>query len=84
MRSYERGRTCGHSACDTILSIYNPSKYCWAHEEVAAGRHAQCTPRLTREVTLEAIRAERLRRAAQARPASDQPGDEAGSAESVA
>ena len=50
MRSYERGRTCGHSACDTILSIYNPSKYCAMHARMAATGRRRGAPRPIREV----------------------------------
>jgi hypothetical protein len=53
VRSYRSGRTCGHSACDTILSIYNPSMYCWAHDALASGRRAHGAQRPTREVTCE-------------------------------
>ena len=53
VRAYERGRTCGHGACDTILSIYNPSRYCWAHEKLASGAQTRDVPRATREVVCE-------------------------------
>lgn len=33
-----RGRVCAHEGCDTILSIYNPAKYCSAHGAEALGR----------------------------------------------
>jgi hypothetical protein len=35
---YKRGRTCAHDGCATILSIYNPAKYCAAHLQEAAAR----------------------------------------------
>lgn len=34
----ERGRICAHDGCDTILSIYNPAKYCSAHVTAALDR----------------------------------------------
>lgn len=34
----ERGRICEHAGCETILSIYNPSKYCGAHVTDSIGR----------------------------------------------
>jgi hypothetical protein len=30
-RTYARGRVCAHEGCDTRISIYNKSPYCWAH-----------------------------------------------------
>ena len=36
---YKRGRTCAADGCATILSIYNPAKYCSAHlQELQARR----------------------------------------------
>ena len=29
---YAEGRVCANEACETRLSVYNRSKYCWAHE----------------------------------------------------
>jgi hypothetical protein len=42
-----RGRVCAHEGCDTILSIYNPTRYCSAHVQEAAGRRrtSSQTPR---------------------------------------
>jgi hypothetical protein len=41
-RVWEGGRTCAENGCITRLSIYNRSKYCWAHEPlhyyIARGR----------------------------------------------
>jgi hypothetical protein len=41
-RAWSKGRTCAHEGCITRISIYNKSKYCWAHEPlryyVARGR----------------------------------------------
>lgn len=36
VRVYERGRSCAHPDCDTILSVYNPSAYCNAHAATSA------------------------------------------------
>lgn len=33
-RTYGRGRTCRSGGCSTVLSVYNPSEYCWQHEPV--------------------------------------------------
>jgi len=33
-RKWAAGRTCAEEGCITGLSIYNRSKYCWAHEPV--------------------------------------------------
>jgi hypothetical protein len=30
-RTWAGGRACAESGCPTRLSIYNRSKYCWAH-----------------------------------------------------
>jgi hypothetical protein len=30
-RTYGQGRVCSHEGCDTRISIYNKSSYCWAH-----------------------------------------------------
>jgi len=39
VRIYECGRTCAHEGCATILSIYDPAKYCSAHlQELQAWR----------------------------------------------
>jgi len=35
VRVHQRGRICAEAGCATILSIYNPSKYCSAHLEQA-------------------------------------------------
>lgn len=35
VRVHERGRICAHDGCATILSIYNPEKYCSAHQRQA-------------------------------------------------
>jgi hypothetical protein len=48
VRSHPRGRVCAHEGCTTILSIYNPSKYCAAHPKQALSRaqgsdHADAT-----------------------------------------
>jgi hypothetical protein len=36
VRSHERGRICTHSACATVLSIYNPTRFCSLHEQSTA------------------------------------------------
>jgi endogenous inhibitor of DNA gyrase (YacG/DUF329 family) len=33
-----QGRSCAHDGCDTLLSIYNPTKYCSAHASEARSR----------------------------------------------
>jgi hypothetical protein len=33
-RTYGEGRTCEDPLCNTKLSIYNRSKFCWQHEPV--------------------------------------------------
>ena len=33
-KTYAAGRVCEAVDCDTVLSIYNRSKYCWRHEPV--------------------------------------------------
>jgi endogenous inhibitor of DNA gyrase (YacG/DUF329 family) len=39
VRVHQRGRICAQAGCATILSIYNPAKYCSAHlEQVQRGR----------------------------------------------
>ena len=52
VRSYQSGRVCAHSECGTILSIYNPAKYCTVHAAAAAGGRRR-TPRPIREVACE-------------------------------
>jgi endogenous inhibitor of DNA gyrase (YacG/DUF329 family) len=49
VRSYATGRTCGHGECDTILSVYNPAKYCAVHAGLAIGRK-RSMPRPVTEV----------------------------------
>ncbi len=38
VRVHQSGRVCAHAGCATILSIYNPAKYCSVHLEQAQGR----------------------------------------------
>ena len=33
-RTYDEGRVCARAECETRLSKYNKSKYCWAHTPV--------------------------------------------------
>ena len=33
-RTYDRGRVCATDGCDTRLSIYNKSQYCWSLKPV--------------------------------------------------
>ena len=35
-RTYGQGRTCADPTCQTRLSIYNRSTYCWQHEPTRA------------------------------------------------
>jgi hypothetical protein len=30
-RTYGRGRVCAHPECETRVSVYNKSEYCWSH-----------------------------------------------------
>ena len=53
VRSYHSGRICAHAACDTILSIYNPSKYCTVHATIAANGRRRGLSRRVREVACE-------------------------------
>lgn len=45
----DRGRICAHEGCDTILSIYNPTRFCSAHVEEARARHRRA-PQVARTV----------------------------------
>jgi hypothetical protein len=53
VRSYQSGRVCAHCDCDTILSIYNPSRYCTVHAALAAGGRRRGAPRPIREMACE-------------------------------
>jgi hypothetical protein len=35
-RTYGSGRTCDEPGCETRLSMYNRSTFCWQHEPVRA------------------------------------------------
>lgn len=35
-KTYDRGRVCARSGCETKLSRYNKWQYCWQHEPVHA------------------------------------------------
>jgi hypothetical protein len=32
-QTYASKRRCGSKGCTTVLSVYNPSPFCWQHEE---------------------------------------------------
>ena len=49
----ERGRICAHKGCDTILSIYNPAKFCSAHVDEALGRRRRPGLRAARAVACQ-------------------------------
>ncbi len=53
VRSYQSGRVCAHSECGTILSIYNPARFCTVHAAAAAGGRRRGSPRPIREVACE-------------------------------
>ena len=53
VRSYQSGRICSHPECDTILSVYNPSKYCAMHAGLTSGGRRRGAPRPIREVACE-------------------------------
>lgn len=46
----ERGRICAHEGCATILSIYNPARYCSAHVSETLGRRSRRSPQPARAV----------------------------------
>ena len=33
-RTYGEGRVCAHEGCETRISVYNRSEFCWAHTPV--------------------------------------------------
>jgi hypothetical protein len=37
-KAFPEGRVCGEASCDTVLSIYNESEYCYQHDCGAAPR----------------------------------------------
>ena len=37
-RTWGTGRVCAEEGCTTKLSIYNKSKYCYAHQPIGATR----------------------------------------------
>jgi endogenous inhibitor of DNA gyrase (YacG/DUF329 family) len=49
----ERGRVCAHEGCATILSIYNPLKYCSAHATEAMNRRRRGGPLPVRATACE-------------------------------
>lgn len=50
VHSYQSGRICAHGDCDTILSVYNPSKYCTVHSRCTLGGRTRAMPRPITEV----------------------------------
>ena len=50
VRRYQSGRICGHSECDTVLSVYNPSRYCAVHAQLGIGRRRRGVEHRTVEV----------------------------------
>jgi endogenous inhibitor of DNA gyrase (YacG/DUF329 family) len=53
VRSYRGGRICAHAGCGTILSIYNPSKYCTVHASLGTGGRRRGMPSPIREVACQ-------------------------------
>jgi hypothetical protein len=52
VRSHEGGRVCAQSTCATILSIYNPTRFCTLHAQSAACDRRRCAQEhAVREVT---------------------------------
>ena len=49
----KRGRICAHDGCDTILSIYNPGKFCSAHVSEARTRRHRESPQPLRQVACD-------------------------------
>jgi hypothetical protein len=33
----DKGRVCSHPGCETVLSTYNVSTTCWAHQDAVSG-----------------------------------------------
>ena len=52
VRIYDRGRICAHPGCATILSIYNPARYCAAHLPQAQPRRRRMAL-VAREIACE-------------------------------
>jgi endogenous inhibitor of DNA gyrase (YacG/DUF329 family) len=52
VRLYARGRICAHPGCATILSVYNPARFCAAHLQQAQPRRRRMTL-LPREASCE-------------------------------
>jgi hypothetical protein len=52
VRLYARGRVCEHPGCPTILSVYNPARYCAAHLPAAQPRRRQ-SALVAREISCE-------------------------------
>jgi hypothetical protein len=49
----KRGRICAQDGCDTVLSIYNPAKYCSAHATEALNRRRRGGPHPVRRSVCE-------------------------------
>jgi endogenous inhibitor of DNA gyrase (YacG/DUF329 family) len=45
IRAHGRGRVCAHEGCETILSVYNPARFCAVHLKAEAGRRGQTRTR---------------------------------------
>ena len=33
-KRYRQGRTCGEPGCETVLSMYNSTQFCWEHRRL--------------------------------------------------
>jgi hypothetical protein len=53
VRVYKRGRVCAHPDCATILSVYNPAKYCAAHVTEARSGRRRGASQSSREAACE-------------------------------
>ena len=68
----QRGRVCAHDGCDTILSIYNPARYCSAHVTEALGHRRRVDLQQERPVACAHCGEEFETRNARRRYCSDQ------------
>lgn len=53
VRVHRRGRICAQPGCDTILSVYNPAKYCSAHVQESQSSRRRRLAAVPREVACE-------------------------------